>query len=51
MKIPYAQLGVCCATIVVLYDAVTYIYRISDLYVIEEVGHIERDSGNMVVWL
>ena len=44
-----AELGIGCASIVVLDDRVADIYRITCLDVVKEVGHIEGDCRNMVV--
>ena len=44
-----AQLSVGCATIIILYDAVAHIYRITGLDMVEEVCHIEGNRRDMVV--
>ena len=44
-----AQLSVGCATIIILYDAVAHIYRITGLDMVEEVSHVEGNGGDVVV--
>ena len=44
-----AELGVGGATIVVFYDGVADIDRVAGLDVVEEVGHVEGDGGDVVI--
>ena len=51
MEVFYAKLGVGCATIVVLYDTIADIDRVTGLDVVEVVGHIEGYRRNVMVRL
>ena len=46
-----AELGVGGATIVVFYDGVADIDRVAGLDVVEEVGHVEGDGRDVMVWV
>ena len=44
-----AELGICRTSVVILYNRVTYIYRVTGLDMVEEISHVERYGRDMMV--